>query len=104
MGKQRHMRHHFVIDKLIPGGDLGGAVEHQNLAEKGVLEQDEMLVLRVSFVKHPVGLIAHAKAEVVEQGFRDGTLHVGLQATNTGGMVRLGGPPALVVLCAPPPC
>ena len=69
MGEDRHMGHHFVVDELVLCRDLGGTVEHQNLAEERVLEQDEMLVLGLHFVEHPLDLVGHAEAQVVEQGF-----------------------------------
>ena len=65
------MGHHLVIDELIGRGDLGGAVEHQHLAEERVLEQDEVLVLGLHLVEHTVDRIGHAEAEVVEQGLGD---------------------------------
>src|SRR5262249_20700598 len=40
VGKQRNVGHHLVIDELIPAGDLGGAVQHQDFSEELVLEQD----------------------------------------------------------------
>ena len=52
-------------------GDLGGAVEHQHLAEELVLEQDEMLVLGLHLVEHPLDLEGHAEAEIVEQRLRN---------------------------------
>ena len=68
------MGHHLVIDELVPGGDLGGAVEHQHLAEQLVLEQYQMLVLGRELVEHPLDRERHAKAELVEQGFGDPAL------------------------------
>jgi hypothetical protein len=41
------MAHHLVIDELVRGRDLGGTIEHQHLAEEGMFEQNEMLVLRL---------------------------------------------------------
>ena len=67
MGQDRHMGHHLMVDELIGGRDLGRAIEHQHLAEEGVLEQHEMLMLGLRLVDHPLGLIGHAEAEVVEQ-------------------------------------
>src|SRR5947209_1569658 len=67
VGEDRNMGHHLVIDELVLGGDLDGAVEHQRLAEKSVLEQNQMLVLGLHLVQHPLDLIGHAEAEVIEQ-------------------------------------
>ena len=67
MRQDRHMGHHLVVDELVLGGDLGRAVEHQHLAEERVLEQDEVLMLRLHLVDHTLDLEGHAKAEVVEQ-------------------------------------
>ena len=67
VGEDRHMGHHLVVDELVRGRDLGGAVEHQHLAEEWVLEQHEMLVLGLHLVKHPLDLVGHAEAEVVEK-------------------------------------
>ena len=72
--EQRHVRHHFLVDEFVSLGDLGGAVEHQHLAEEWLLEQHEMLVRRARFVEHLVGPVAHPKAEVVEQRLRDPSL------------------------------
>ena len=65
--QDRHMGHHLVIDELVGGRDLRRAVEHQHLAEELVLEQDEMLVLGLQLVDHPLDLVGHAEAELVEQ-------------------------------------
>ena len=67
VGKQRHMRHHLLIDEFVALGDLGCAVEHHHLAEERLLEQHEVLVLGLRFMEHFVDPVAHAKAEVVEQ-------------------------------------
>ena len=74
VGEQRHVRHHLLIDEFVALGDLGGAVEHQHLAEEWLLEQHEMLVRGVRFVEHLVDPVAHAKAEVVEQRLGDPSL------------------------------
>ena len=80
------MGHHLVVDKLIRSRDLRRAIEHQDLAEEGVLEQDEMLMLGMRLIDDPLGLIGHAEAEVVEQ--RLGNLafsgHDRHQMTNDG--------------------
>ncbi len=67
--EQRHVRHHLLVDEFVFLGNLGGAVEHQHLAEEQLLEQDQVLVLGLHFVKHLVDPKAHAEAEIVEQGF-----------------------------------
>src|SRR5215510_10802742 len=63
------MTHHLVIDELVRGRDLSGAIEHQHLAEEGMLKQNEMLVLGLYLVDHALDLIGHAETEVVEQRF-----------------------------------
>ena len=68
VGDDRHVRHHLVIDELVLAGDLRSAVQHQDLAEELVLEQDQMLVLGLHLIDHPLGRIGHAEIEVVEQG------------------------------------
>ena len=106
VGKDRHVGHHLVVDKLIRGRDLGRAIEHQDLTEEWMLEKHEMLMLGLRLIEHPLGLIGHAETEVVEQ--RLGNLafcgHDGHQKTNDGdgiSVVRapssvacLGGSPA----------
>ncbi len=67
MGEQRHVRHHLLVDEFVALGDLGGAVEHQHLAEERVLEQHEVLMLGLHLVEHLVDLEAHAETEIVEQ-------------------------------------
>ena len=67
VGEQRHMRHHLLVDEFVLLGDLGGAIEHQHLAEKRLLEQHQMLVLGLHFVEHLVDLKGHAETEIVEQ-------------------------------------
>src|SRR5262249_24391990 len=65
--QDRHVSHHLVVDELIGAGDLGRAVEHEHLAEERMLEQHEMLVLGLLLVDHPLDLIGHADADVIEQ-------------------------------------
>ncbi len=74
VGEQWHVRHHFLVDEFVPLGDLGGAIEHEHFAEIGLLEQDQVLVVGLQFIEHPVDLKAHAEAEIVEQGFRNPAL------------------------------
>ena len=69
--QDRHVRHHLVIDELVRGGDLGGAVQHQHFAEMLLLEQDQMVVAGLLLVEHPLDLEGHAEAEIVEQRFRN---------------------------------
>ena len=69
VGKQRHVRHHLMVDELVLAGDLRGSVEHQHLAEERMLEQNEMLVRGLHLVDHPLDLVGHAEAEIVEQRF-----------------------------------
>ena len=71
MGEQRHMRHHLLVDEFVAFGYLGRAVEHQHLAEIGLLEQHQMLMLGLHFVKYFVDREGHAEAEIVEQSFGD---------------------------------
>src|SRR6516162_10084554 len=47
------------------------AVEHQYLAEEGVLEQQQVLVRGACLVMDLVDTITHAEAEFVEQRFGD---------------------------------
>ena len=86
MGKDRHVDHHLMVDELIGGRDLGRAIEHQDLAEEGVLEQHEVLMLGLRLVDHPLGLIGHAEAEVVEQSLGNPAFsgHDRHQMTNGG--------------------
>ncbi len=67
VGEQRHVRHHLLVNELVLLGDLGGAVEHEHLAEERLLEQHQMLVLGLHLVEHLVDLKRHAEAEFVEQ-------------------------------------
>ncbi len=67
VGEQRHVRHHLLVDELVLLGDLGGAVEHEHLAEERMLEQHEVLVLGLQLVEHLVDLESHAETEIVEQ-------------------------------------
>jgi hypothetical protein len=71
LANKRHLRHHFLIDELIAFGDLHAAIEHQHLAEEGVLEQQQVLVRGACLVMHLVDTITHAEAEFVEQRFGD---------------------------------
>ena len=72
--EQRHVRHHLLVDEFVALGDLGGAVEHQHLAEERLLEQHQVLVLGLRLVEHLVDPVAHAEAEVVEQRLGDPAL------------------------------
>ena len=57
MGKQRHMRHHLVIDELVAHRDLGGAVERDQAAEPHGVDDDQALVRRGEIIEdfgHPV--------------------------------------------------
>jgi hypothetical protein len=56
------MAHHLVVDEFVRGGDLSRPVEHQDFAEERILEQNEMLMLGVRLVDHPLDLVGHAEA------------------------------------------
>src|SRR5262249_20718519 len=60
---------HLVIDELVRGRNLSCAIEHQHLSEERMLEQNEMMVLGLYLVEHPLDFIGHAETEVVEQRF-----------------------------------
>jgi len=64
------MGHHFMVDEFVARGDLGGAVQHQHLAEESVVEQNQMLMPGLHFLAHPLDRIGHAEAELVEQRLR----------------------------------
>ncbi len=56
------MRHHLVIDELVPGGELDDAVEHHHPAEVRVLEDDQLLVLGLAIEEDAVRLQADTEA------------------------------------------
>ena len=69
MRKDRHMAHHFRIDELIGGRDLGRPVEHEHAPEALVLKQHEALQIPLPLEHDLLRREAHAKAKLVEQGF-----------------------------------
>jgi hypothetical protein len=50
------------------------AVEHENFAEELLLEQHEVLVLRLRLVENALGLEHHTKAEIVKKRLGDPAL------------------------------
>ena len=72
MGEERHMRHHLVIDELVPRCELHHPVEHHHAAELGILENDEMLMRGAAFMQDALRLQADAPA--LMQGLVDPAL------------------------------
>ncbi len=89
VGEDRHMGHHLVVDELVLGGDLGGAVQHQHLAEERVLEQNQVLMLGLHLVEHPLDLVGHAEAEIVGRSSFTST-RLALKASRSTGMQASG--------------
>ena len=94
------MRHHLVIDELVLAGDLRGAIEHQTLPKNLCSKQDEMLVLGLRLVEHPLDRIGHAEAEIIEERLGNPALRGhGRQAAETTGrnpaMIRPRPPPPI---------
>ncbi|CCK12371.1 hypothetical protein BN126_2552 [Cronobacter sakazakii 680] len=52
VGQQRHMRHHFVIDKFIAFGGLHHAVQRHHPAKGGVFENNQILMIGFFAIEH----------------------------------------------------
>jgi len=69
------MGHHFVVDELVPLRGLHDAVQGHHATEKGIVEDHQMLVLRLALEVHAVD--AEALADGVVEGFLE-FLHGGI--------------------------
>ena len=73
MGEQRHVRHHLVVDELVPRRELNHAIQHHHPAEIFVLEDNQLLMVRLAVEKDLVRL--QVDAETFMECFFDPAVH-----------------------------
>ena len=67
VGQQRHVGHHFVINKLIAFGGLHDAIQRHHPAKGAVVEDDQILMIGFFVVQHVIN--AKVLTKMVMQRF-----------------------------------